>query len=57
MPEGCSLFAVIRNGVATSLRPESVLQEGDKVIAIGKPDAENALRGQLIGDPEAFAAG
>jgi trk system potassium uptake protein TrkA len=57
IPESCSLFAVVRNGVATPLRPESILQEGDKVIAIGKPDAESALHGQLIGDPEAFAAG
>ncbi len=57
IPESCSLFAVVRNGVATPLLPESILQEGDKVIAIGKPDAESALHGQLIGDPEAFAAG
>ena len=40
IPDGCSLFAVIRDGVATPLRPESVLREGDKVIAIGKPECE-----------------
>ena len=40
MPEGCSLFAVIRDGIATPLRPETVLLEGDKVIAIGQRDCE-----------------
>src|SRR5690242_11288224 len=57
IPDGCSLFAVIRDGVATPLRPDSVLREGDKVIAIGKQECEDLLHGQLIGDPEAAAAG
>ena len=42
IPEGCSLFAVIRDGVATPLRPDTVLLEGDKVIAIGKQECEDA---------------
>ena len=50
MPEGCSLFAVIRNGVATPLRPDTTLRVGDKVIAIGRADCEPRLREQLIGD-------
>ena len=53
IPDGCSLFAVIREGVASPLRPETVLREGDKVIAIGKQECEAMLHGQLIGDPEA----
>jgi trk system potassium uptake protein len=57
IPDGCSLFAVIRDGVASPLRPDSVLREGDKVIAIGKQECEDMLHGQLIGDPEATAAG
>ena len=57
IPDGCSLFAVIRDGVATPLRPDTVLREGDKVIAIGKQECEDLLHGQLIGDPEAAAAG
>src|SRR5688572_1779391 len=57
MPDGCSLFAVVRGGIATPLRPDSVLREGDKVIAIGKQECEALLHGQLIGDPEAIAAG
>jgi trk system potassium uptake protein TrkA len=30
IPEGCSLFAVIRDGIATPLRPDTVMLEGDK---------------------------
>lgn len=53
IPEGCSLFAVIRDGVAAPLRPDTVLQEGDKVIAIGRTECEGALHEQLIGEPAA----
>jgi trk system potassium uptake protein len=49
IPEGCSLFAVIRDGVATPLRPDTVMQVGDKVIAIGKTECEEMLHEQLIG--------
>jgi trk system potassium uptake protein len=53
IPEGCSLFAVVRHGMPTPLRPDTVLQEGDKVIAIGRTECEGLLRSQLIGDAEA----
>ena len=56
IPEGCNLFAVVRDGVATTLRPDSVLRDGDKVIAIGKPECEEMLHAQLIGDAEATPA-
>ncbi|HEU4572523.1 MAG TPA: TrkA family potassium uptake protein [Candidatus Limnocylindrales bacterium] len=49
MPPECSLFAVVRDGKATPLRADTVLQEGDKVIAIGKAECETRLREQLIG--------
>jgi trk system potassium uptake protein TrkA len=49
IPEGCSLFAVIRDGHATPLGPETVLREGDKVIAIGQRECEEMLHAQLIG--------
>ncbi|HEV2005880.1 MAG TPA: TrkA family potassium uptake protein [Candidatus Limnocylindrales bacterium] len=53
MPEGCSLFAVVRDGVATPLRGDMVLAIGDKVIAIGGADCEVLLRDQLLGaNPE-----
>jgi len=53
IPEGCSLFAVIRDGRAVPARPDTILAEGDKVIAIGRPECEAALHDQLIGDVEA----
>ncbi|HET9681638.1 MAG TPA: TrkA family potassium uptake protein [Candidatus Limnocylindrales bacterium] len=53
VPEGCSLFAVVRDGVATPLRADTVLAVGDKVIAIGRADCEAQLRDQLIGAAQA----
>jgi trk system potassium uptake protein TrkA len=50
IPEGCSLFAVIRNGTATPLRPDTIMLEGDKVIAIGKTECQELLHAQLIGE-------
>ncbi|TMG22192.1 MAG: TrkA family potassium uptake protein [Chloroflexi bacterium] len=49
MPEGCALFAVIRDGVAMPLRADTTLREDDKVIAIGRADCEAMLHEQLIG--------
>ena len=57
MPDGCSLFAVIRDGIATPLRPDTILNEGDKVIAIGKAESGPRLHEQLIGSAEGAAAG
>ena len=51
VPPGCSLFGVIRNGSPTRLGTDTILAEGDKVIAIGRPDCETELREQLIGEP------
>jgi trk system potassium uptake protein len=55
IPSECSLFAVVRDGVATPLRPDTVLLEGDKVIAIGNADCERLLHEQLIGSAEGRA--
>jgi trk system potassium uptake protein TrkA len=49
IPEGCSLFALVRDRVAIALRAYTVLKEADKVIAIGKADCEKVLHEQLIG--------
>ena len=56
IPDGCSLFAVIRDGVAMPLRPDTLLEEGDKVIAIGRSECETLLHEQLIGDADAVPA-
>ncbi len=50
LPDGCAVFAVVREDVALPIRAETILMEGDKVIAIGRPDCEAALHGQLIGE-------
>ena len=49
LPEGCTLFVVIRDDRAQSVRPDTIFQEGDKVIAISRTECENDLRMQLIG--------
>jgi len=57
LPEGCTLFVVIRDDRAQSIRPEMIFQEGDKVIAISRTECENDLRMQLIGSvPEIASA-
>jgi trk system potassium uptake protein TrkA len=57
IPEACSLSAVVRDGVAMPLRPDMVLQEGDKVIAIGRAECERMLHEQLIGETQGAGAG
>ncbi len=58
MPANCSLFAVVRDGVATPLLPDMKLAAGDKVIAIGPNECSAALHEQLIGhDSEAVGTG
>ena len=56
IPEACSLSAVVRNGAVIPLTPDTVLQEGDKVIAIGRADCERLLHEQLIGDAQEAGA-
>ena len=50
IPEGCSLFAVVRDGLPSPLRADTILREGDKVIAIGRNECEALLHEQLIGE-------
>ena len=49
LPEGSTLFVLIRDDKAQGIRPETVFQGGDKVIAISRTEAESELRRQLIG--------
>ena len=53
IPEGCSLFAIVRNNIATAVRSDTILSVGDKVIAIGKSDCDARLREALLGPSEA----
>jgi trk system potassium uptake protein TrkA len=50
LPDGCTLFVVIRGDRAQSVRPDTIFMEGDKVIAVSRADCETELRTQLIGD-------
>ncbi len=49
MPAGCSLFAIVRDGVALPLLPDTSFRAGDKVIAIGPNECSDLLHEQLIG--------
>jgi trk system potassium uptake protein TrkA len=50
LPEGCSLFVLIRDGTVQSIRGDTVFQAGDKVLAISRTECEVQLRHELIGD-------
>jgi trk system potassium uptake protein TrkA len=56
LPEGCTLFVLIRDDKAQNIRPETVFEEGDKVIAISRAECETELRLQLIGQAPEIAA-
>jgi trk system potassium uptake protein TrkA len=49
LPEGCTLFVIIRDDRATAIRPDTTFEEGDKVIAICREECQAELHRQLIG--------
>jgi trk system potassium uptake protein TrkA len=55
LPDGCSIFAVIRDERALSVRSDTELREGDKVIGIGRTECEGELHKLLLGE-EAVAS-
>jgi trk system potassium uptake protein len=57
LPEGCSLFVLIRGTSVQPLRNETVFEAGDKVLAVSRAECEVALHRELIGDGEPVAAG
>jgi trk system potassium uptake protein TrkA len=53
LPEGSSLFLLLRGNNVQQVRPDTVFQAGDKVLAVAKGEtAEDVLRRELIGDNE-----
>ena len=56
LPDGCSLFVLIRDEVAQPIRPETLFQVGDKVIAITRTDCEVELHRELIGESAVLEA-
>ena len=55
LPDGCSIFAIIRAERALSIRSDTELKEGDKVIGIGRTECESELHRILLGESEATA--
>jgi len=55
LPEGCSLFLLLRGSNVQTIRPDTVFQVGDKVLAVSHADVEQSLRRELIGDSEGLA--
>ncbi len=49
LPDGCSLFAVIRNERPIAVRSDTVLELGDKVLGIGRTECEDELHQLLLG--------
>jgi trk/ktr system potassium uptake protein len=56
LPEGCSLFVLLRGNTVQAIKAETVLQTGDKVLAVARAECEADLRRQLIGDGEPVGA-
>ncbi|CAN5690121.1 NAD-binding protein [soil metagenome] len=50
LPEGCTLFVLIRDDRAQPIRPETIFQTGDKVIAVSRADCTPDLHRLLIGE-------
>ena len=50
LPDGCVLFAVIRNEVPLAIRADTLLQAGDKVLGIGRTECEEELQRVLLGE-------
>jgi trk system potassium uptake protein TrkA len=52
LPEGCSIFVVLRGNNVQPVKSDTVLQPGDKVLAVTRTGSEAQLRRELIGDGE-----
>jgi trk system potassium uptake protein TrkA len=52
LPEGCSIFLLLRGNAVMPARGDTALEAGDKVLAVSRTDDEANLRRELIGDDE-----
>jgi trk system potassium uptake protein TrkA len=54
LPEGSSLFLLLRGSNVQQIRPDTVLQVGDKVLAVARSgeEGQRLLRRELIGEGE-----
>lgn len=53
LPPDAAIVAVIREGHVVIPQPESVVTQGDEVIALAVPESEGALRSAVVGGPAA----
>jgi trk/ktr system potassium uptake protein len=53
LPEGCSIFLLLRGSQVMPARSDTVLEAGDKVLAVSRTEDEANLRRELIGEDEA----
>ncbi len=56
MPEGCTIFLIMRGNSVQAIRSDTVFEAGDKVLAAARPEAEAMLRRELIGDGQPLGA-
>ena len=56
LPDGCSLFVLLRGNGVQAIKSETVFEVGDKVLAISRAECELLLRRELIGDGEPVRA-
>ncbi|CAN5737361.1 NAD-binding protein [soil metagenome] len=56
LPDGCSLFVLVRGDQILQLRGDILFEEGDKVLAVSRSECELDLRRQLIGGGEPVGA-
>ena len=53
LPEGCSIFLLLRGNTVMPARGDTILEAGDKVLAVSRTEDEANLRRELIGEDEA----
>ena len=56
LPEDCSLFLLLRGSSVLQVRPDTVFQAGDKVLAVSRGEGEAILRRELMGDGQPSGA-
>jgi trk system potassium uptake protein len=56
LPPDCAIVAIIRGGHVVIPQPETVVADGDEVLALTVPDAEAEVRSILVGETTASSA-
>jgi Trk K+ transport system NAD-binding subunit len=53
LPPDATIVAIIREGHVVIPQPETVITDGDEVIALSGPESESALREAVLGEVSA----